>query len=105
MLKDDLKQLWRFRNPKAARRFGQQWRRWALQSRIPALRTFTRQLERHLDGILSHCRVPINSGTLEGGTNEITVLKRVAYGYRDDAYGILKIRAAFPGNPDEPNIL
>ena len=36
--------------------------------------------ERHLDGILSHCRYPINSGVLEGCDNKIKVLKRVAYG-------------------------
>lgn len=99
VLKDDLKQLWRFRYRKAAVRFWKQWRRRARRSRIPALLTFTAMLERHLDGILSHCRFPINSGMLEGCNNKIKVLKRVAYGYRDDAYFFLKIRAAFPGIP------
>jgi len=99
VLKDDLKQLWRFRYRKAALRFWHQWRRRALRSRIPAHRKFTAMLERHLDGILSHCRFPINSGVLEGCNNKIKVLKRVAYGYRDEAYFFLKIRAAFPGIP------
>ncbi|MDQ2890479.1 MAG: transposase, partial [Gemmatimonadota bacterium] len=36
---------------------------------------------------------------LEGINNKIKVLKRMAYGYRDDAYFFLKIRAAFPGFP------
>ena len=31
--------------------------------------------------------------------NRIKVIKRMAYGYRDDAYFFLKIRAAFPGIP------
>jgi len=26
-------------------------------------------------------------------------MKRMAYGFRDDEYFFLKIRAAFPGNP------
>lgn len=56
-------------------------------------------LERHLDDILVHCRYPIHSGVLEGCNNQIKVLKRVAYGYRDDADFFLKIRAAFPGIP------
>jgi len=99
VLKDDLKQLWRFRYRHAALRFWRDWKRGALQSRLPALRTFVRMLERHLDGILSHCRYPINSGVLEGCNNTIKVLKRVAYGYRDEAYFFLKIRAAFPGIP------
>ena len=36
---------------------------------------------------------------LEGINNKIKVIKRMAYGFRDDEYFFLKIRAAFPGNP------
>ena len=99
VLKDDLKRLWQYRSRAAALRFWKEWRRRALRSRLPALRKFTTMLERHLDGILSHCRYPINSGMLEGCNNKIKVLKRIAYGYRDEAYFFLKIRAAFPGIP------
>jgi len=35
---------------------------------------------------------------LEGINNKIKVIKRMAYGYRDEEYFFLKIRAAFPGN-------
>ena len=97
VLRDDLKQLWRFRYRGAAQRWWHAWRRRAVASRLPALRTFVRILERHLDGILSHCRYPLNTGMLEGINNKIKVIKRMAYGYRDDAYFFLKIRAAFPG--------
>lgn len=97
VLKDDLKQLWRFRYPRAAWRFWREWRRRALASRLPALRKFARTLERHLEGILNHCRYPLNTGMLEGVNNKIKVIKRMAYGFRDDAYFFLKIRAAFPG--------
>ena len=97
VLKDDLKRLWRFRYRRAAERFWREWRRRALASRIPALRRFVRLLERHLDGILSHCRYPLNTGMLEGINNKIKVMKRMAYGFRDDAYFFLKIRQAFPG--------
>ena len=34
---------------------------------------------------------------VEGINNKIKVIKRMAYGFRDDAYFFLKIRAAFPG--------
>ena len=34
---------------------------------------------------------------IEGINNKIKVIKRMAYGFRDDAYFFLKIRAAFPG--------
>lgn len=99
VLRDDLKQLWRFRYVGAARRWWQAWRRRALASRLPALQKFVRILERHLDGVLSHCRYPLHTGMLEGINNKIKVIKRMAYGYRDDAYFFLKIRAAFPGIP------
>ena len=52
-----------------------------------------------IDGVLSHCRDPLHTGLLEGINNKINVLKRMAYGFRDDAYCFLKIRAAFPGIP------
>lgn len=97
VLKDDLKQLWRFRYPKAAWRFWRGWRRRAIASGLRPLLAFTKVLEGHIDGIISHCTHPINSGMLEGMNNKIKVIKRMAYGYRDDEYFFLKIRAAFPG--------
>ena len=50
-------------------------------------------------GILAHCRWPLRTNLLEGINNKIKVIKRMAYGFRDDDYFFLKIRAAFPGNP------
>lgn len=99
VLKEDLKQLWRFRYPKAARRFWRHWLRRARASRIPALIRFARNLAAHLEGIVSHCRYPLHNGLLEGINNKIKVIKRMAYGFRDDTYFFLKIRAAFPGIP------
>ena len=87
---------------KAARRFWQEWRRRAIASGLKPLLAFTRILEDHIEGIINHCIYPINSGVLEGMNNKIKVIKRTAYGFRDDDYFFLKIRAAFPGLPDEP---
>ena len=53
----------------------------------------------YIPGIVSHCRYPLHTGLVEGINNKIKVLKRMAYGFRDDAYFFLKIRAAFPGIP------
>jgi transposase len=99
VLKDDLKQLWRFRYPAAAWRFWHHWYRRALASRLPPLITFARKLAHRIDGVISHCRYPLHTGLLEGINNKVKVLKRMAYGFRDDAYFFLKIRAAFPGIP------
>jgi transposase len=99
VLKDALKQLWRYRYRGAAQRAWRQWYGWAIRSRIPALLTFARNLKAKLPGILAHCQYPLHTGVLEGMNNKIKVIKRMAYGFRDDAYFFLKIRAAFPGNP------
>jgi transposase len=99
VLKDDLKQLWRFRYVAAARRFWRHWYRRAIASRLEPLQRFARRLRVHVTAILNHCRFPLNTALVEGINNKIKVMKRMAYGYRDDAYFFLKIRAAFPGIP------
>jgi transposase len=98
ILKDDLKQLWDYVYAGAARRFWEQWYSRAMHSRIEPLKKFARRLKEYLPGILAHCRWPLHTSLLEGINNKIKVIKRMAYGYRDDDYFFLKIRAAFPGN-------
>lgn len=98
VLKDDLKHLWDFASVGHARRFWKSWCNRAMRSRIKPLKTFARKLKAYLPGILAHCRHPLHTSLLEGINNKIKVIKRMAYGYRDDDYFFLKIRAAFPGN-------
>ena len=97
VLKDDLKHLWDYRYPGSAQRFFEEWYRRAIYSRIKPLKTFARHLKSKLDGILAHCQYPLHTSLLEGITNKIKVLKRMAFGYRDDEYFFLKIMDAFPG--------
>jgi transposase len=97
VLKEDLQQLWRYRSLAAATRCWQSWYRRAVYSRIPVLVRFAQRLRLYLPGILAHCRWPLHTSVLEGVNNKIKVLKRMAYGFRDDDYFFLKIRAAFPG--------
>ena len=99
VLKDDLKHLWDYTYEGAARRFWEEWFARAQSSGLAALARFAQTLDYHLQGILAHCRWPLHTSLLEGINNKIKVLKRMAYGYRDDEYFFLKIRAAFPGNP------
>lgn len=47
---------------------------------------------------LSHCRWHLGTNLIDNMNNKFKVIKRVAYGYRDDAYFFLKIRAASPGH-------
>lgn len=98
ILKDDLKSLWSYQYPGAAMAFWREWYQRAVRSRIQPLKVFARKLREKLAGIVSHCRYPLHTSLLEGINNKIKVIKRIAYGFRDEAYFFLKIRSAFPGN-------
>ena len=49
-------------------------------------------------GVIDRVRVD-EANRLRADKPARKVIKRMAYGFRDDAYFFLKIRAAFPGNP------
>jgi transposase len=97
VLKDDLKELWRLRDHSQARTAWYSWHARAIESGIAPLIAFAKKLRKYLSGILAHCRWPLHTSLLEGFNNKIKVIKRMAYGFRDDDYFFLKIRAAFPG--------
>lgn len=99
VLKDELKQLWRQPTRHAAAAAWEAWREKAIASGIPALVRFTRNLAPFVAGIIANAEWRLNTSILEGINNRIKVIKRMAYGFRDDAYFFLKIRAAFPGVP------
>jgi transposase len=96
VLKDDLKRLWSFTEPLEARLFWMEWRTRALESKLPSLIRFTENLNEKIDFIISHSLYPLGTNILEGVNNRIKVIKRMAYGFRDDRYFFLKIRSAFP---------
>ena len=97
ILKDQLKELFHHRRPTSARQALHRWCNLADASGLGPLRRFASMLRAHQEGIVNHARYPIHTGRLEGMHNRIKVIKRQAYGFRDDAYFILKVKAAFPG--------
>mgnify|MGYP003584160826 CR=1 FL=1 len=97
VLRDALKDLWSYRHTGYAERAWRSWYAKARRSRIEPLKRFAANLKPYLPGILAHCRFPLGTNLIEGINNKIKVIKRMAYGFRDDAYFFLKIRAAFPG--------
>jgi len=99
LLKDDLKALWGYTREGWARRAWNGWLARAMESGIGPLKVFARNLAKRIDGILAQCRWKLNTSVLEGINNKVKVLKRMAYGFRDDDYFFLKIKAAFPGKP------
>ena len=97
VLKAQLKELWYAHDTETAHRLWQQWYDMALSSGIKPLMRFARNLRPYLKGIVSSATHRLNTSVLEGMNNRIKVIKRMAYGYRDNDYFFLKIKAAFPG--------
>ena len=95
--KDELKQLWRRPSTEAASAAWQDWINKAQDSAIPPVPRFARKLQAYMAGIVATAMWPLNTSIPEGINNRIKVIKRMAYGFRDDACFFLKIRAAFPG--------
>lgn len=92
-LKADLSQLWQQPDKAAAERFLTSWCNRARESGIKVLMTMAKTLQTHRTGILNWYDFPISSGPLEGINNKIGALQRMAYGYRDPEYFILKLHA------------
>lgn len=97
VLKDQLKELWYAPSEEDARKRWQDWFRLALSSGLPSVQQFARRLKGYLNGIVASARYRMHTSVLEGMNNKIKVIKRMAYGYRDNDYFFLKIKAAFPG--------
>lgn len=60
--------------------------------RIRQLVNFAEQKEKRIEGLISHAEHQIGTGRLEGTNNKIKVLKRIAFGYRDNEYFFALIR-------------
>ncbi len=99
VLKEDLRELWRLRDPILARESRESWYQRALESGIAAMMRFANRLQLEAEYIINHALHPLHTSLLEGINNKIKVMKRMAFGYRDEDYFFLKIRAAFPGIP------
>lgn len=91
LLKEDLRMFWNLPNAELAKGFLESW---IDQARTLGLKHFVRladTLDEHRSGLLSYFRHRISTGPLEGLNNKIKVLKRQAYGFRDQAYFKLRL--------------
>lgn len=68
----------------------------ALSCAIKPLMQLAKKLRPFLQDIVSSATHRLNTSVLEGVNYRIKVIKRMAYGYRDNGYFFLKIKAAFP---------
>jgi transposase len=90
-LKEDLRQIWSQPDKRTARYVLRDWLARARASGIALLRQLADTLASYQEGILAYYDYPISTGPLEGTNNKIQLMKRQAYGFRDQAFFKLKI--------------
>ena len=99
ILAEQLKLIWRAPSIWQAFLRWRSWLRQAEQSGLDPLKLFAKRLKPYLRGILAASKYRLHTSCIEGINNKIKVIKRMAYGFRDNEYFFLKIKAAFHGNP------
>ena len=92
-MKEDLRQLWKQPNKKAATDFLDGWIRRARGSDVRILKQLANTLASHKSGLLNYYDYAISTGPLEGTNNKIKTMQRQAYGFRDMDFFKLKIMA------------
>jgi transposase len=92
-LKEDLRLLWSLPDKATAAAHLEDWIARAEASGIRILKDFAKTLSAHRQGILAYYDHRISTGPLEGTNNKIKTLQRQAYGFRDQAFFILRIYA------------
>lgn len=91
LLKEDLRMFWNLPTVELAQSFLASW---IYQARTLGLKQFIKiadMMEKHLPGLLAYFQHRISTGPLEGLNNKIKVLKRQAYGFRDQMYFKLRL--------------
>jgi transposase len=92
LLKEDLRLFfWGQESKDQARTFIKNWVAQAKALNVKPLTTFAETVESRIEHIISWYDHPITTGPLEGINNKIKVLKRVAYGYRDIEFFVLRL--------------
>ena len=90
-LKEELLLLWAQPTARDMRIFLDTWCRRALETGLAPFKSLVKTLRSRRKGILAWFTHPINSGRMEGINNKVKVMTRSAYGYRDEAFFILKL--------------
>lgn len=92
-MKELLRYFWEQSSKPAARRWLDEWIWLAARSGIAMLQKFAKTLAARRTGLLSWYDYRISTGPLEATNTKIQLLKRQAYGYRDQEFFHLKIYA------------
>jgi transposase len=90
-MKEQFRLFWQCGSKSAGARFLSWWIMEALESGVEQLAKTARTLLYHYEGLLSYFEHGIDNGKAEGINNKIKVLKRQAYGFRDQEYFKLRL--------------
>jgi len=85
-LKEDVAQIWMQKNKAEGEKQLIYWCDRARESKLPAMIKVANTLMAKRTGILAWYDCKVTNAVLEGTNNKVKVLKRKAYGYRDDEY-------------------
>ena len=92
-LKEQLREIWMQPMKPMAEEVLDDWVRQAEQSKIPQLMKMAVTMKAYRKGILAWYDCHLSTGKVEGINNKIKVMKRNAYGFRDDRYFTLRLYA------------
>ena len=92
-LKEQLHELWTQLYKEDAEKVLLDWVEQARESKVPQLLKMANVLMAHRTGILAWYDCHLSTGKVEGINNKIKVMKRNAYGFRDEKYFKLRLYA------------
>lgn len=90
-MKEQFRLFWECSSKSEGARFLGWWIIQAIESGVKQLAKTARTLLAHFEGLLSYFEHKIDNGKAEGINNKIKVLKRQAYGFRDQDYFKLRL--------------
>jgi len=92
-LKEQLREIWMQPCKEMAWEAMLDWVRQAKESKVPQLMKMGATIMAHRSGILAWYDCHLSTGKVEGINNKIKVMKRTAYGFRDERYFCLRLYA------------
>ena len=82
-IKENLRNLWRYRSLTWAERFWKRWYYWATHSRLQPVKKAAKTFKAHLYGIMSYFKHRLTNATTEGINSQIETLWKAACGFRN----------------------
>ena len=92
-LKEQLREIWTQTGKGEAEKIMDDWVRQARESKVPQVMKMAATIMARITGILAWYDCRISTGKVEGINNKIKVMKRNAYGFRDERYFQLRLYA------------